>query len=552
VKSNFLAIIAIIKNQTNSIAAALVLSALQAPAAELDLKVAADPVYVHISMWVSHPGEYALDYSLNLKDWYVHATYNISGNLYTIDDTPSYPDAPLAAFYRLRDVAADPAAGTYFRRTDTLAGMRVVTSSGTQTLEFTDMRTSAVQQLERIAAADGSLGAFGSAYEMVAYAIHRPGQTSQTILRSLTNPAVSLVLNGDLQAMWRRTNNQVMLLILRDFAGLDSGIQYNERLALDSSRSNFTTEDISFQNGAAYDPRVHLVAGTRSFPVTGGYRCEVNIYDISAGLTSPQKLYTADLGTYASATPVYLGIPRQMGSQQFVMGFSTGSNPAETVLLAPRQQAFLRLPLLSSSFSCWFEENQATFFGTGSTGAYAEAFVKLEPLTLLPARTFPTDPLVLQNFDGTSVLQPLYGNDGVYTFTDVSGEGVEGSRAVRVDFLKTVYPYSYIVGSLSDQSVDFSLYDHLSVRVKNLADKPLGLILKVEHINPYIWGGVYGWVEQSFTIPASSDWTTITLNAPENGTRGIFYLSKSFLMFAAPGQSTASGSFLLDDVRLVP
>jgi hypothetical protein len=546
---NFLAAIT---NNHAIAAAALVLSALHAPAVELDLKLAAYPAYVHLEMRVPHPGEYALDYSLNLKDWYVHATYNLSGTTYTSDNTPSQPDAPRTAFYRLRDVAADPAAGTYFRRSDTLAGMRTLTSNGTQTLEFKDMRTSAVQQLECIAAADGSLGAFGSAYEMVAYAIHRPGQTRQTILRSLANPAVSMVLDGDLQVMWRTTNNQVMLSILRDFAGPDSGIQYSETLVLDSDRSSFTTDGISFQNGAAYDPRSHLVAGTRSFPVTGGYRCEVNIYDISAGLTSPQKLYTADLGTYASASPVYLDIPRQMGSQQFVMGVSTGSGPAETVLLAPRQQAFLRLPLLSSSFSCWFEESQASFFGTGSTGAYAEALVKLEPMTLLPTRTFPTDPLVLQNFDGTSVLQPLYGNDGVYAFTDVSGEGVDGSSAVRVDFLKTAYPYSYIVGSLSNQSVDLSLYDHLSVRVKNLADKPLSLILKVEHTNPYIWGGVYGWVEQSFTIPASSDWTTITLNAPENGTRGIFYLSKSFLLFAAPGESTASGSFLLDDVRLVP
>lgn len=534
-------------------AAATGLGELKAPAADLRLDITdARSPYVYLRCSFPADGEYSIEYSPNLADWYPNQPQHYyAGTAHSVDPTPFEPGAPAAAFYRLEAVTDLSQFQTnWVRKGDYLLGVRVVTGGGVQTFQVKDVRTSAVRDVVSIPSSQGTINSFWASYDFAGYSIDRPGQGSETTLQGLNSPINSFVIDGELQAMYHASGGAIGIFVLRDFAYAGSGIQYSDRMLLDGQGQNLTSIEQTFIGGAIYDRYRYIVAATRTNQVAAGqFNSLVDIYDVTAGLDHPQKMYSADLGTNVVEPQVTLKIPDQFGANRYVLAQESGSVPADTVLIDPTRQAMLRLPVDTRDHYYTFNEDQAGFFGYNRT----ETWVDLGSFTVLPPRTFPTQPVVLQNFDGTSMIAPLSSHDpGTYQFTTVGGVGTGGSNAMQVVFNKSGYGYAYFTAGLTNPVVDFSLFSSVSMQVRNLSAAPLTLILKFEKLCGYAPNGICGAIEQSFAIPAYSAWTPITYTFPQHQERGILYLTEEMLLFAAPGQYWASGSFLMDDIKLNP
>jgi hypothetical protein len=95
---------------------------------------------------------------------------------------------------------------------------------------------------------------------------------------------------------------------------------------------------------------------------------------------------------------------------------------------------------------------------------------------------------------------------------------------------------------LADTACDTSLYEGVSVLVKNAGDQPLVLLLKIE--------GGGGWHQQAFTLPAQSGWTELFLSIPWDGIRVFSWQAGGVLIFPQPNQIIGDGAFVIYNVKL--
>jgi beta-xylosidase len=104
-------------------------------------------------------------------------------------------------------------------------------------------------------------------------------------LQSLTDPGKRHVLPGELQEMWAIDYGLIQVVVLRDFAGAQSGIQYRETFILSPDRTQLTSQYVSFQGDALYSPEKSLVVGKKTNPLPGGgFSATGSWYDVSGGI----------------------------------------------------------------------------------------------------------------------------------------------------------------------------------------------------------------------------------------------------------------------------
>ena len=533
------------------------------PAANGSVEIrSVDSYYANFRLHVPDNGSYALGYSHNLKDWYFNPPWsNITDGIYFYDAAPYYFGDIGHAFYQLRSwPEGDPSLKTnWVRLGDYSKGMRVMDRNGAQVLQVKDIVTSVQQDIATVTSAEGTITSYRALDEMIAYNVALSGHPDKTVLRSLTDPTNVITLEGTLLELNEVSSyppGMLAVSVTRDLPASQGDVQYIEEWRLkmeDGHRVPYWyNESFSYTDGSIHDYNHQLVAVLRTPTGSDGkIEAKIKAFDLTGGFKNASLICDTNIGTYPAGTWLTVNTPLQYATQSTLVFSASGPGLAETVLIDPRRGLVARAPINCSSYYNTVNDAQIGIFGVDAAGKYAEAWFDANTYAALPPRTLPTSALVLEDFDGASALGQIYGNDNAYTFSTAVGQGMGGSNALRVDFIKT-YPYPFIADPKGNDALDFSLYGGCSMQVKNLSANPLGFIIKFEHLCSNFSGGPCGWVEQTFTVPDSSDWTKLTLNFPQNGANIIPYFASRVLMFANPGQVNTSGSFLIDDMQLVP
>ncbi len=501
-------------------------------------------------------GAYLYEYSPNLQDWYVLQRFPALSEYAFLpqDRMIGRSNAPQAGFYRLESYETNsPAYQAYWTRTDFLLGMKVITQESSEVLQVKHVNTSAVREMDRLTTAAGAFGIFASADEMVGYAKRYTDQTSETVLQSLTDPGKRHVLPGELQEMWAIDYGRIEVVVLRDFAVAQSGIQYRETFILSPDRTQLTSQYISFQGDALYSPEKNLVVEKKTTPLPGGgFSATGSWYDVSGGITNPAVLYTTDLGAYCnSAALLFLDIPRdQPYTSRFTTVHASWSGDLKTIIVNPDQPAKAEAPIDSYWNGFIFGTSPIGIFGLNPSNQYQEAWFDPASLAQVAGPAFATAPLVLFDFDSTSVPAGITESDGVYTFSTADGLGAGGSNALKVDYAKGSLAYPYFEFH-PEPGVDASRYGSFSLLVKSLGTNVHGLIVKFEHLCYYGNGGACGAIEEYFPL-LPDQWTEINYQLPWNQRRALLHSNPRLLFFVDPNRTYEAGTLLIDEVRFLP
>ncbi len=273
---------------------------------------------------------------------------------------------------------------------------------------------------------------------------------------------------------------------------------------LDTLRGNIGS---LYALGAAYllDPAkvLSLIESVaKSLPALSGPN---GFYDAAskAGVISP-NYYAVDQGS-------------------LILGLS-GSGPSS-------MKAFLQNRNLLNTFNALYQELPINF-------QQAPKVIPEPPVVIDPKTT-----AVVENFDGKSLVQSLTGTDNVYQFKNVSGQGVDGSQALQVDYAKNGFPYAYIKIQTEPGIINFGNYKSFRFKVKKLTAGSMSFIVKFE--------SPAGAVEKTFTISSSTTgWQEISYVLPVGS--GAVSQATSVLLFVDPNKTATKGSFLIDDIIFVP
>ncbi|MFH0909255.1 MAG: carbohydrate binding domain-containing protein [bacterium] len=189
-----------------------------------------------------------------------------------------------------------------------------------------------------------------------------------------------------------------------------------------------------------------------------------------------------------------------------------------------------------------------------NSGSFAAAL----PVTVKRIPTARRTYELLENFDGASLISTWWGSDPTepYVYTMDFGntqKSHKGSKALRVDFNKaneTNAPYSFFsaMGLFNMKN-----YDYLSFWVYN-SGTPLSIRIRIEDSRGKAWESNLADIEPC-TKTAAADWENLVVDLTRSfhaqGFGDINMAEIVQIMFiVAPGDTTASGTFWMDDVAL--
>jgi hypothetical protein len=145
----------------------------------------------------------------------------------------------------------------------------------------------------------------------------------------------------------------------------------------------------------------------------------------------------------------------------------------------------------------------------------------------------------IDNFDGGKITGDWNdGGDGAYTLSVVNGDAENSSKALKIEYAKGDKDWAFYYDKFDDAQ-DFSSYSGISVKVRGT----VSFILKFEDASGQ------GIVEKKFTVNGNDKWQELQWDFA--GTEDKLKNVKRVLIFAAPGEKSANGSFYMDDINLV-